>query len=113
MALAPPRPCSQPGCPTLNCQQHQVPAWGTRHGTPVKRITGPPLQRLRAALFARSPWCVVCARAGRQTRATIRDHIVNLAEGGPDDATNTQAICGPCHRAKTQAESARGVRRRR
>ena len=48
--------------------------------------------------------------------ATIRDHRVNLKDGGKDDSgegSNEQAICEDCHAAKTQAESARGQRRAR
>lgn len=33
------------------------------------------------------------------------DHIVNVAEGGSDELENLQALCPPCHRRKTQAES--------
>jgi 5-methylcytosine-specific restriction protein A len=79
---------------------------------PPARIRGRALQRLRGDLFARSPWCVVCLTHGRQIRATIRDHVIPLAEGGRDDATNEQALCARCSDVKTQAESARGVRRR-
>lgn len=113
MALAPARPCPQPGCPLLNCTKHQVPAWGTRTRPPITRIRGRQLQQLRAALFARSPWCVLCAREGRRTKATIRDHTIPLAEGGRDHESNTQAICDDCSRAKTHAESARGRARQR
>ncbi len=40
--------------------------------------------------------------------ATEADHIVPLAEGGIDKPEHMQAVCKPCHRAKTQAEAARG-----
>jgi 5-methylcytosine-specific restriction enzyme A len=43
--------------------------------------------------------------------ATIRDHIVPLAEGGADDRANTQALCKSCNDAKAIAESLRGRRR--
>jgi 5-methylcytosine-specific restriction protein A len=68
---------------------------------------------MRARLFAAHPWCVRCLADGRQTRATIRDHVINLAEGGLDDETNEQAICDACHLKKTEKESQRGVKRSR
>jgi 5-methylcytosine-specific restriction protein A len=90
---------------------HRAVAWGTRTGVPP-RITGRARQRLRAALFARQPWCVLCLTRGVRTRPTIRDHIHPLAEGGRDVDSNTQAICETCSRVKTDAESTRGMRRR-
>lgn len=83
----------------------------TSNGPPTTRIRGRKLQRMRASLFARHPWCVLCEKVGRQTRATIRDHIIPLAEGGADDETNEQGLCLDCSDRKTEEESARGVRR--
>lgn len=111
MANAPPRPCTYPLCPNLNCTEHQVEAWRTRDRPTVTRIRGRELQRRRARLFAASPWCVVCLQAGRRTRATIRDHIVPLAEGGTEDESNEQALCLDCSDLKTVTESQRGVQR--
>jgi len=109
MPTAPPRPCPQ--CGRLHCQAHQVEAWRTRRRPVVVRIRGRRLQQIRARLFAASPWCVLCLKAGRTTRATIRDHVIPLAEGGPDDETNEQALCWQCSDAKTRAEAKRGIRR--
>lgn len=109
MPTAPPRPCPEPHCPNLDCREHQRPAWRTRTGPPVVRITGRRLQRMRAALFARSPWCAHCLEQGQETRATIRDHIVPLAEGGTEDPSNIQALCLDCSDLKTAAESKRGA----
>jgi 5-methylcytosine-specific restriction protein A len=39
------------------------------------------------------------------------DHIVNRARGGLDDEENLQALCIPCHKQKTAAESAEGAGR--
>jgi 5-methylcytosine-specific restriction protein A len=63
---------------------------------------------MRAALFAREPLCVECKRQGRVTEATQRDHIIPLAEGGPDDETNEQALCERCHGEKSEREKRRG-----
>jgi 5-methylcytosine-specific restriction protein A len=112
MAMAPPRLCSVPKCGKRDCQAHQVLAWRTRDRPQVKRVRGRELQRRRARLFARSPWCVTCLTVGRQTRATIRDHPIPLAEGGLDDESNEQGLCQSCSDTKTHDESKRGVRRR-
>jgi 5-methylcytosine-specific restriction protein A len=112
MAIAPPRPCPHPGCGRFRCQNpaHQVAAWRSRSGPVPKRITGRELQRRRAQLFARQPWCVVCLSEGRHTRATVRDHRVPLSEGGTEAESNIQALCSDCSDAKTQREAQRGVR---
>jgi 5-methylcytosine-specific restriction enzyme A len=113
MAMAPPRPCSIPKCGRINCQRHVATDWRPRAGPPVPRIRGRELQRRRARLFAKNPWCVRCLKQGRQTRATIRDHVIPLGEGGRDDETNEQALCATCSKEKTNEESKRGARRAR
>lgn len=113
MALAPPRPCSHPKCGRINCDEHQAVAWRTTDRPEVARIRGRELQRRRKLLFAREPWCRVCIQDGRRVLATVRDHIVPLAEGGTEDERNTQPLCLDCSDAKTEKESLRGVRRSR
>ena len=73
-----------------------------------KRITGRKLQELRAQLFRREPLCRECNKHGLITIATIRDHIIPLAEGGQDVDENIQPLCKTCSDAKTGKESARG-----
>jgi len=112
MAMRPKIPCSHPKCKTpLACTEHQAAAWRTVDRPLVTRIRGRELQRRRARLFATHPWCVHCLEEGRHTRATIRDHIVPLAEGGTEDASNEQALCLDCSDLKTEGESRRGLRR--
>jgi 5-methylcytosine-specific restriction protein A len=53
----------------------------------------------------------MCLKDGRDRMATIRDHVIPLAEGGLDDETNVQALCQDCSDVKTAEESKRGVRR--
>jgi 5-methylcytosine-specific restriction protein A len=89
------------------CALHPRPAW-EKPKDETKRITGRRLQAMRKALFQREPLCEPCKLLGRVTIATIRDHLVPLAEGGADDETNEQAICEPCHEAKSLAEAVRG-----
>lgn len=116
MPQAAPRPCTYAGCGVLvrdgsgRCEKHPHLAWAKQVPTP--RITGRRLQQMRKALFERQPLCEPCQTKGRVRAATIRDHRIPLAEGGKDDETNEQAICRPCHDAKSQAEALRGKRRR-
>jgi len=79
---------------------HRSVPW--RSSTTPPRIRGPKLQRLRMQLLSDQPFC----RCGRV--ATIRDHIIPLAEGGRDDDSNVQPLCARCHDAKTQREALRG-----
>lgn len=110
MPFAPRPPCAHPGCgQPVPCAQHARPAWG--HARPVSRLRGRALQRRRAELFARQPLCQWCAREGRVTLATIRDHIVPLAEGGAETESNVQALCQACSDVKTQQEATRGKAR--
>lgn len=92
------------------CDDHQREPWKKRPDI-TKRITGRRLQAMREALFARSPLCMACEKAGRVTAATQRDHIVPLGEGGLDDDSNVQALCGLCHEEKSLQEALRGRRR--
>ena len=116
MPVSAPRPCTQPGCGALvrdgsgRCAKHPRPAW-KKEGGGTKRVTGRRLQAMRADLFMRDPLCAECRRQGRVTRATLRDHIIPLAEGGQDTDDNTQGLCDACHEGKTLAEALRGRKR--
>jgi 5-methylcytosine-specific restriction protein A len=112
MPQAPFHPCI-PGCSVLlppgvrRCPQHMTnPAHGW--GGNDRRIRGRQLQRMRDRLFRKQPLCVVCLDQGRTTMATIRDHVIPLAEGGRDDETNEQPLCQACSDTKTHAEAQRG-----
>ena len=72
-------------------------SWGSGRG-------GRPWRRKRASILIRDNYtCRVC---GLTTKDLEVDHIVNVAQGGTDDDDNLQAICIPCHKAKTARESA-------
>ena len=109
MPSSPPKPCAE--CGTLvrdgsnRCEAHRR-VWVK--AKPTKRITGRRLQAMREALFQREPLCQHCKARGFYKPATQRDHIVPLAEGGADDASNEQALCDDCHREKSQVEATRG-----
>lgn len=78
--------------------------WGNGRG-------GRPWRRLRGQILERDQYlCQPCKRKGRVTEATQVDHIIPIAKDGTDDRANLQAICDPCHEAKTLTDS--GVRQR-
>ncbi len=116
MPSAAPRPCTQAGCGVLvrdgsgRCAQHARLQWAKRADITPRRA-GRWLQRERARLFGAEPLCRLCKAAGRTTLAAVRDHIVPLAEGGADEASNTQPLCSACNEAKRVDEAARGQRR--
>jgi 5-methylcytosine-specific restriction enzyme A len=64
-------------------------------------------RKARAAYLATHPLCVQCEWSGEVTAATVVDHIVQH-EGQQDrlfwDQRNWQALCKPCHDAKTMRE---------
>lgn len=69
-----------------------------------QRTRGGAWMRIRAQVLARDAGlCQVCKAAGRLTLAAEVDHIRELADGGTDEPANLQAICRPCHVAKTTA----------
>jgi 5-methylcytosine-specific restriction protein A len=87
-------------------------AWahqGSRH----ERGYGSAWVRLRAIILDRDlHLCQPCRRLGRVTPATQVDHIKPKANGGTDDSDNLQAICEPCHDAKTEADKGRPMARK-
>lgn len=92
---------------TRRCAALQRTAWDGNNAN--KRLyKGRTLQRERERLFNSNPLCVECERQGRVTVATIRDHIIPLAEGGKDVPENIQGLCAACHNKKTIKESKRG-----
>ena len=116
--MSPLHPCPVPHCSTLTtggrCAVHQRGGWVRPPGADIPpRIRGRLLQRKRQELFARSPLCVLCTAEDRISAATIRDHIVPLAEGGEDTDANTQGLCQRCSDAKTASESQRSRARSR
>lgn len=109
MPSAPAYPCSV--CKQVGCTAHRRTAWrGTQ--PPPQRIRGRKLQLLRRYLYIKEPFCRLCQRP-LLLATMIRDHIIPLAEGGPDTVENSQPLCRECSDAKTQQEAARGVQRSR
>ena len=84
-----------------------VTGWKTDRRSRQARGYGAAWDRARKAAMNRDGWlCQACRREGRVTPATECDHIVPKHKGGTDALDNLQAICAPCHKAKTEREAA-------
>lgn len=78
--------------------------------SPDKRIRGRKGQELRQRRLASDQHlCRLCRAQGRITPATTVDHIRPLVAGGTDTDDNCQALCEPCHAAKTASEGSGGT----
>ncbi len=115
-----PTRCSWPGCTTLvpgpgRCRRHTTQHWredAARRGTSSERGIDNKWRALRAAHFARDPWCAACRREGRQTPATILHHIVEHRgnEALRLDLTNVEGHCRSCHQVEHARRGLPGYR---
>ena len=125
MPTAAPKPCRHPGCGKLvsdgsgYCADHKRPAAGSfadpNRGTRHDRGYGSKWDKIRERILKRdNGLCQACLRngvvtpVGRKKFSYYCDHIVPKEEGGTDDDENLQALCRPCHTAKTDLEKNRG-----
>jgi 5-methylcytosine-specific restriction enzyme A len=97
--------CLEPKCPESaiyrgRCRTHARAREAETH--PNKGIYGSKRwQILRRRVLFEQPLCP-CGQI-----ATDVDHIRPIEQGGPIwDRANLQALCGPCHSAKTRQEQA-------
>lgn len=101
-----PKDCSDPSCTnTKPCPIHDKPWAGSSRRDRLRSRSGGRQQKLSRFVIARDEGrCHVCGDYG----ADETDHVVPLAEGGPDDVSNMKAIHSkPCHVEKTQREAQR------
>ena len=91
------------------------PSWGGNRGTRQERGYGASWDRLRLRILKRDKYlCQQCLRDGRVTPLKVKpydhavDHIVPKAKGGDDYPSNLQALCAPCHDAKSEREAKEG-----
>ncbi|WP_422822410.1 HNH endonuclease [Vreelandella populi] len=92
------------------CDKHadQAVAWKKSPSTKRDR-GGRPWRRKRQQILRRDKGlCQPCLKQGFFTPAVEVDHVVNIASGGTNSDDNLQAICEPCHKAKTLEEARRG-----
>lgn len=97
--------------PRIPTDQPKGSGWSKEgRGSATERGYGWPWQKLRGRILVRDHGlCQPCKRRGLVTLAREVDHIVGKDQGGDDNPANLQAICGPCHKAKTAAEARGGV----
>lgn len=78
----------------------------------TERIRGRKLQEIRTRFFHKNPLCqcsdLNCPHVKENREhievATILDHIKPLHQGGTNEESNYQALCGFCHEYKTVTE---------
>lgn len=112
MPNKPKRQCNFPGCSELvdrgYCELHKKYArsMDRERGTAAKRGYDTRWRLARIRFLRAHPLCVECERHGRLTSATVVDHI--RPHKGDKllfwDESNWQALCKPCHDAKTARE---------
>jgi 5-methylcytosine-specific restriction protein A len=84
----------------------------SRRGSRQSRGYGAAWDALRKRILSRDKGlCQVCLSEGRLRPAREVDHKVPKSQGGTDADDNLQAICTPCHKAKTALEAQAGAGR--
>lgn len=112
----PPHPCLRPGCPALvphgYCPDHapRVAEVDGRESS-ARRGYGRTWRKVRRVYLSEHPLCEDHLARGQYVPATEVDHVIALAKGGADDATNYRALCHSCHSIKTAREDGGGWRR--
>lgn len=100
------RPCREPGCAgfaekgEVYCEKHRK---AYERQSADKRGYNAAWRRAREIYLARNPLCVMCAREGRLTPATVVDHIIPH-RGDSElfwNTANWQSLCKKHHDEKT------------
>lgn len=93
--------------PRIPTEQPKGSGWSKEgRGSASERGYGWAWQKLRDRIMARDHGlCQPCLRRGAVSLAKAVDHVTPKDQGGDDSPANLQAICDPCHKAKTAAEA--------
>jgi len=68
-------------------------------------------KKIRKLKLSLNPLCELCSASGRITAAAMVDHVKEIKDGGKVyDLDNLQALCWPCHAAKTARARANRIR---
>jgi 5-methylcytosine-specific restriction protein A len=70
----------------------------------TREILGRTLQRRNRKFLRDNPLCVFCSKEGKVRQAAEVDHIIPLHQDGPDEVSNLQGLCRPCHVMKSARE---------
>ena len=89
---------------------HRLPTLGQRANT-ARRLKTKDRDAQRMRVWQQDPRCAGCG-AVVAYEAFELDHITPLSDGGSTEDSNTQALCVPCHREKTNAEVSERAKRR-
>lgn len=98
--------CSHPECFELQpCPDHERKPWTGSKRSEHTNLSGSRQQKRAAYILQKyDTICHVCGHPGSDQA----DHVIPLAENGPDTTANMRPIhAEPCHREKTAAEAAR------
>lgn len=102
MPSRPPHPCNRTGCKNLTRDRFCSPecwSWSdSQRGNANQRGYGPAHRAMRERVFAEEPNCRQCNEPG--TKGDHADHIVAKRDGGSNERSNYQRLCGTCHRRK-------------
>lgn len=97
---------------TRPCSAHDRPARPWARSRRRAQATAPhDPQRRQRVLDEHGRRCYICGRSYPASSLEV-DHVIPLAEGGPDTPGNLRPACRRCHHRKTAAEAARARRGR-
>lgn len=101
--------CSHPSCFNLApCPDHGKKPWeGSTRRERTKVSTYRSQKRRKFMLKRDELTCAICGQVRLATDLQV-DHVIPLAEGGPDTIENCQLACLECHSRKTSEEARRG-----
>ncbi len=118
MPYSSPKPCTFPGCPALvrvgaRCDAHKGPVSPADERRPNSNARGytRTWRKLRLMVLRARP---ICQWTGCNDPAEHVDHIVSLRDGGTNELSNLQGLCGHHHSVKTcWYDGGFGLKRRR
>lgn len=95
--------CSWPGCPNVDCQEHQS---RDERQSAHHRGYDRTWRKLRLLVLAEEPLCRFCLEEGRVRASEHVDHIIPLRER-PDlrlVRSNLRGLCESCHNRRKHHE---------
>ncbi len=101
--------CGHAHCPELQpCPVHRRKPWEKKPGSEPERLRGRKATKRRRYVLKRDEFtCHLCGQV-RLAADLVADHVVPLAQGGPDTTANLRACCRDCHTLKTLEEAKAG-----